>query len=131
MSGEESFAVWAPDGVLWSEWAKPVAFVQSGEIALPEQIEDDRLPVLPLALDSNSAVIVDLPGADAVYAGLALAERGFRPVPLFNGTSGPSPVIDVLPVVRALGGGVQRLKRRRSMPTHRRHFYSIRGGMIP
>ena len=43
----------------------------------------------------SSAVIVDLPGAEAVHAGLLLAERGFWPVPLFNGTSGPSPVIDV------------------------------------
>ena len=57
-------------------------------------------------------MVVDLPGAEAVHAGLLLAERGFWPVPLFNGTSGPMPVIDILPITRALAGGVERLRQR-------------------
>jgi hypothetical protein len=75
------------------------------------EILDSALPPVPQALDAGSAVIVNLPGADAVYAGLSLAQRGFQPVPLFNGTSGPSPVIDVSPILWALGGGAERLKR--------------------
>jgi hypothetical protein len=46
----------------------------------------------------------------AVRAGLALAERGYRPVPMFNGTSGPAEVVPVKPIEDALGAGSARLK---------------------
>jgi len=61
--------------------------------------------------DGTTALIVDLPGAETVRAGLALAERGYRPVPLFNTTPGPSPVLQVLPIMRALAEGVRSLSR--------------------
>jgi hypothetical protein len=108
---EDCFAVWAPDDSIWSEWAKPVAFIQAAELNLSGPPSDAELPSLPLTVGSNSAIIVDLPGAEAVYAGLALAERGIRPVPLFNGTSGPSAVIDVQPLTHALVTGAARLTR--------------------
>ena len=113
MSTEDAFAIWAPDGVLWSEWAKPIAFALAAEppVAAAEPISDAALPMLTGLPFPDSAVIIDLPGADAVYAGLSLAERGFRPVPLFNGTSGPSAVIDVSPITRALVSGAERLRR--------------------
>lgn len=110
-AGEETFAAWAPSEVPWSEWAKPVAFVNAAEVT-GNVAADGQLPRIPTPLDSTSAVIVDLPGAEAVHTGLLLAERGFWPVPLFNGTSGPQPVIDVLPITRALVGGVARLRQR-------------------
>jgi hypothetical protein len=116
MSSEEAFAAWAPDGVVWSPWAKPIAFVQAdvllaadalaaqpARVSLPEEVD--------AKLDAGSVVIVDLPGAEAVQAGLALADRGFRPIPLFNGTSGPSPVIDVVPITAALVNGAASLTR--------------------
>jgi hypothetical protein len=112
IKSEEAFSLWAPDGVVWSQWAKPAPFVYTGGIMVGDPIDDATLPVLPLDLDIRSAVIVDLPGGDAVRAGLALADRGFRPVPLFNGTSGPLPVVDVTPIVEALGGGADRLRHR-------------------
>ena len=37
-------------------------------------------------IKENSAVIVDLPGADSVLWGLALAKFGLRPIPTYNGT---------------------------------------------
>lgn len=111
ISSEDAYAVWAPDGVLWSEWAKPIAFVQAGGSIAADVIPESALPTIPGPPDFSSAVIVDLPGAEAVYAGLRLAGRGFRPVPLFNGTSGPSAVIDVAPITRALGSGAERLER--------------------
>jgi hypothetical protein len=40
-----------------------------------------------------------------------LAARGFRPIPLFNGTSGPSAVIDVAPITAALANGAEGLTR--------------------
>jgi hypothetical protein len=111
ISSEEAFTIWAPDGVLWSEWAKPVAFAQADGPMSADPIPDAALPAIPTAVDYGSAIVVDLPGADAVLAGLALASRGFRPVPLFNGTSGPAAIIDVHPIARALGAGAERLRR--------------------
>jgi hypothetical protein len=115
ISSEDAFVAWAPAGVLWSDWAKPAPFAQSG-ILIDDPIDDSMLPRLPTALDARAAVIVDLDGAEAVYAGVALADRGFHPVPLFNGTNGPSPVVDVAPVIEALGRGAQRVCARRPTP---------------
>ena len=115
IASENIFAAWAPPDVLWSEWAKPVAFVRAEEVTGETPAEAQMLP-LSMPLDPTSAVIVDLPGAEAVHAGLLLADRGFCPVPLFNGTSGPTPVIDVLPITRALVGGVERLRQRPISP---------------
>ena len=95
----------------WSAWAKPVAFVQAADLNLGDPATAAELPSIPITVGSNSAVVVGLPGAEAVYLGLALAERGLRPVPLFNGTSGPSAVVDVHPITRALVAGAERLKR--------------------
>jgi hypothetical protein len=81
-----------------------------------EPVLDSQLPAIPATVDADSAVVVDLPGAEAVYAGLVLAERGFWPVPLFNGTTGPSPAIDVGPVTAALASVSERLEHRAAAP---------------
>jgi hypothetical protein len=102
--------------VVWSEWAKPIAFINA-QAASAAQTSDAPAEVhLPVSFDSSSAVIVDLPGAEAVHAGLLLAERGFSPVPLFNGTSGPSAAVDVQPITRALVAGGAALKARPPAP---------------
>lgn len=113
MIDEETFAAWTPSGVLWSEWAKPVAFVDVPQSTAAAPMADLRLP---LNVDPSAVVIVDLPGAEAVQAGLSLAERGVCPVPLFNGTSGPSPAIDVQPIAQALHAGAAALKLRTIAP---------------
>ena len=110
-SPEDAFATWAPAAVIWSQWAKPVAFVQPDDIAAPPPPEP-AIPPIAISLDPASAVIVDLPGEEAVGVGLLLAERGYWPVPLFNGTSGPAPIIDVHPIMRALVHGAERLRAR-------------------
>jgi len=112
ISGQDCFAVWAPDDVFWSQWAKPVVFasatvlVSDPEPAVPALTS----PGLPGEFEPE-AVVVDLPGPQAVLVGLALAQRGFRPVPMFNGTSGPNAVVPVEPIERALGAGTEVLKR--------------------
>ena len=108
---EQTFAAWAPPGVIWSEWAKPVAFLNTHEARGDAGVEASELR-LPPALDSSSAVVVDLPAEESIRVGLMLAERGWCPVPLFNGTSGPSAVIDMLAARRALVNGAEMLKRR-------------------
>src|SRR5262245_64385018 len=96
ISSEDGFNAWAPDGAAWTEWAKPVIFLTaSGSLPTERAAPAPSLDLGNIGAGSGqSAVIVDLPGVEAVDTGLALASRGYRPVPLFNGTQGPSPVIE-------------------------------------
>lgn len=112
ISGPDCFAIWAPEGVVWSEWAKPVVFAHAPVLLTepPLVVPDLTLPNLPRPWD-RSALVVDLPGAQSVLVGLALAEQGYRPVPLYNGTSGPAPVVPVDAIEHALGAGADVLKR--------------------
>ena len=82
-SNVEVFKIWAPDNALWTAWAKPVSFMNLEQIAF----EDLMVPQADWATQSDptAAIIVDLPGKDSVLEGFALARRGYRPVPLYNG----------------------------------------------
>lgn len=127
MTGPELFERWAPPGALWSRWAKPMLFAEwPGELFPAAAAED--LPPLELPRADRQAVVVDLPGAAAVKTGLALAQIGYRPVPLFNGAPGPSgqasvaAVIDVGPLVRALADGATRLETLALTPEARPAF---------
>jgi hypothetical protein len=69
----------------------------------------------------NEALVLDLPGAAGVFAGLALAARGYRPVPLYNAVCAPSrspalgpaavptALVDVHEVMAALWHGAAKL----------------------
>src|SRR6185503_17357155 len=71
--------------------------------------------------NEGALLILDLPGAEGVAAGLALTARGFRPVPLYNAIplatpfspgntlDESPPVVEVLPIVRALDAATPRL----------------------
>ena len=119
MTREEVFETWAPPAEysVWSTWVKPVLFSQMpqewGPQAAAWAVEEKNWP----ARLGRTALIVDLPGEESVQAGLSLARRGFRPVPLFNGvphlparplveevTAGAmnSVAIDVWPIMRVL-----------------------------
>jgi hypothetical protein len=124
---DEIYARWSADRARWSRWVKPVLFAH---VADPPQTgkEPPRPPLQAEALlgpregdpyraPSKSlrelAVIVDLPGALSVGAGLALAALGFQPVPLYN--SVPSArsyevALDMWPVVYALIAGAPSLQ---------------------
>jgi hypothetical protein len=49
-------------------------------------------------VENQVPVVVDLPGAESVMMGIALAERGYRPVPLYNAVPLPAgqPILDPL-----------------------------------
>ena len=116
---EACFTMWAPDGSPWSAWAKPVAFLPPWDAGFPSDPAAPTPPVtVPTAItfNTNDAVIVDLPGEEAVHMGVALARHGFRPVPLFNGTSGPKATIDVRPITRALLAGARDVEQRQLSP---------------
>lgn len=123
-NGEACFAAWAPDQSLWSPWAKPTMFAISPMIGDPNA----TLPAVDLSKVTlpddwtPAAIVVDLPGAESVAYGLALAERGFRPVPLFNGTTGPMPAIDNDALVNALGLGAAALPALTLAPNARPAF---------
>ena len=104
MQPEAIFEAWAPAAGVWSLWARPVLFAQ---------MSSAETPGAPVRLDvtwapesgSNSALVLDLPGEDSVRTGLALAERGYRPVPLYNACTGPREVIDQQGILRELHVG--------------------------
>jgi hypothetical protein len=94
MNQEEVFSVWAPQGSIWSRWVAPVLFAQTywdtrikSEPAAPQ-----HLPWLQKQM-SDTAFVVDLPGADSVEVGFALAVVGFRPIPLYNASPGPEEIV--------------------------------------
>jgi hypothetical protein len=88
MTPSELFDIWAPQSAVWSRWAKPVLFAELEPVP-PVDIAASALPELRQLAGAGSAILIDLPSADAVTAGLALAQVGYRPVPLFNGARGP------------------------------------------
>ena len=104
------FKIWAPDQALWVAWTKPVLFAGAPrdvgvELNIPE------LNWVPPA-NRRTAIVVDLPGKQAVEQGLALAQLGYRPVALFNGVEGPNvrtAVVDVSGIAAALRRGAQKL----------------------
>lgn len=89
MTAEDIFEAWAGDS-LWSRWVKPVVFAHlspdliahSSADAIDEaaRVDVSRWP----RATGTTAVLVDLPGAASIATGLALAELGYRPVPLYN-----------------------------------------------
>ena len=82
----EIYKLWAPTGVLWTEWVKPVVFANMVKRIL-QQPDIPELRWISL-LDRSAAIIVDLPGKEGVLEGLALAKIGYRPIPLYNGVCG-------------------------------------------
>jgi hypothetical protein len=112
MNPQELFETWAPPESLWAQWAKPVLFVQldsymkrkGGEPSGAAEVVFEPDPALEWVKQyrDDTVIIVNLPGAESVEMGMQVAQYGFRPVPLYNCTSGPKPVIDVMPVVMAL-----------------------------
>jgi hypothetical protein len=105
MTAEECFDAWAPSDGIWSQWAKPVLFAQLPspfEVPASTQAAEPFDPFWIPHGSGHTAVVVDLPGTESVACGMALARRGFRPIPLYNTSPGPAAVIDVTLIARAL-----------------------------
>ena len=107
----ESYKIWAPPYVFWSQWAKPALFAGAiyGRGVSQNITEFPEIHWLSSA-DPRTAIIVDLPNKLGVEEGLALACLGYRPVPLYNGVAGPSPIVDVQPIAAALFDGANVLR---------------------
>jgi hypothetical protein len=125
MTNQEIFAAWSPENSLWSTWAKPVLFAHLGtSSALPPSAEaspDAGWSPTPI---EKTALVLDLPGEEGVWVGVALAARGYRPVPLYNAVPLPFGVsvldplsqrsvaaVNVLPMITALRRSAEQLAR--------------------
>lgn len=98
MTAEEIYRIWAPAESIWSPWAIAVPFAQM--VCTDDSTPPDLSAVEEAAgrfePSSDLAMVVDLPGQLAIQFGLAMARRGFRPVPVLDGSPGPA--------VNVLGG---------------------------
>lgn len=106
---EELFECWAPAWSDWSAWAKPALFATIPASTLARADDGTVTAVADITWlrehIAGGAVVVDLPGVQAVHLGLALARLGLRPVPLLNTTFDPTAVISMDAVVAALRDG--------------------------
>lgn len=90
MTPEELFAKWAPADSIWSPWVIPVPFAHIASFDGGPEKSVGQIPELRgLACQKDLAVVVDLPGGDAIRFGLALGQAGFRPVAVLDGSPGP------------------------------------------
>jgi len=130
MNKQEIFAVWAPDASPWYTWVKPVLFAHLDAVfaasELPEPPSDLHWCPPP---ERRTAIVVDLPGAEGVGMGVALAARGYRPVPLYNALPLPGgqiildpltrrnvAAVNVIPIISALRMGTENLERLQIAP---------------
>ncbi len=114
--------VWVGAEDAWRPWVKQALFSTLmprsrgplGDTALPS-VESVAAPEespwkwgeLDWLESERSAMIVDLAGAYAVRMGLALGQRGFRPVLAINTTSSTREIIEMKAVLRWLRRGAQ------------------------
>lgn len=91
MTPEELYTLWAPADSVWSPWVLPVPFAQlvCRDSATTAAVPSFNLDWLPFGSSGDLAIVVDLPGSDAIFYGLALLDRGYRPVPVIDGSPGP------------------------------------------
>lgn len=85
--GKEIYQIWAPFGKKWTDWVRPVPFIEihtqkKGYAVSPIDIPEN---ICVKQADKQMAILVDLPGSHSVEMGLALATKGYRPIPVYNG----------------------------------------------
>lgn len=87
MTGKEIYRIWAPIGAKWTDWVRPVPFIEINDNLKSYKITDlSNFNISCINKNENTAVIVDLPGLESIKEGIALAKIGFRPIPIYNGT---------------------------------------------
>jgi len=91
MTGRELYEAWAPAQDEWSPWVKPVLFEEideQGNLIAPPDTRFESGLQCRIGARRDTAIVVDLPGVQSLTAGFELARDGYRPVPLYNTTSG-------------------------------------------
>ena len=89
MVGKEIYRIWAPENTKWTNWVRPVPFVaidmynrrnEFNDFCVPQNIYFDKML-------KNTVIIIDFPEYQSIEFGIAFAKIGFRPVPVYNGTT--------------------------------------------
>lgn len=105
----ELYKKWAPDTAMWTQWAKPVVFMNMGTTRVYQKKNSEQTASRWIDYRKKCMVIVDLAEGEGIREGLFLAKRGFRPVPLYNGVpGGANAVVPMAGIVDGLwqGGAV-------------------------
>ena len=106
MHGQLLFDHWTPPESIWTAWAKPALFAQ---LSPPATAAPAALPAAPIdwapPITQRCAIIIDLPAHEPLLLGIALAGKGYQPVPLYNCCIGPRPTLDLTDVVATLEAG--------------------------
>lgn len=89
MKAKDIYKIWYEKGGIWKGWIRPVPFIG---IDIPKtnlEIIDYSIPKINYLnkLFSDTAIIIDDFGVDSIKEGIALANLGFIPIPIFNGTN--------------------------------------------
>jgi hypothetical protein len=85
MNEEQAYPVWAPEGGVWSRWAKPVLFAYlSDTTRLLADSQPEEWGISVPAASPDIGMVIDLDGPRGVFFGMRMARKGYRPVPLYN-----------------------------------------------
>jgi hypothetical protein len=120
---------WARPEGQWSPWVKPILFAALADPLKPRPLDpppgwltagviEPLTVVAPAGAPyrgsantlADTVVVVDLPGAEGVLLGIALARHGFAPVPLYNGLWDEAAVVDMGPIMEALVDGADTVR---------------------
>ena len=87
MRGKEIYKIYAPNGAKWIEWVRPVPFVAIDTYnRKPIANFLDRKAMFLKKYQQDTAIFIDLPEKESIELGIGLANMGYRPIPVFNGT---------------------------------------------
>jgi hypothetical protein len=100
MKGLELYREWAPADDIWSPWVKAPLFAEITTSNETVSVAWENADPGATGTIDQTAVIVDLPDTQSIEMGFALASKGFRPVPLYNTTTGAG--IDIKSATAAL-----------------------------
>lgn len=116
MKDKDYFKIWAPDQSEWTQWVKPVPFMLISTVEKNKFLFNPILPPVDSveSLGKHTALIIDRPSHEAILEGIAYAQKGFRPIPLYNGTFPPShamALVDQTTIQQALVWGAHQLNK--------------------
>ena len=114
MTPEEVFHRWRGAAGPWAQWIKPSLMTQIPPGVEPREPRPMSLEGIPA--DDRTALVLDLPGVEAVELGIALMDRGYCPVVLFNTTYDVEELVKTWDLMATLRGAASRLGDRSKGP---------------
>lgn len=114
MRGKGIYKIYAPNDAKWIDWVRPVPFVAI-DTYNRKPIADwmERKAMFLKNYQQDTAIFVDLPGKESIELSIDLAYKGYRPIPIFNGTDeqpGSQATTDTYLIESCLINGSEKLK---------------------